>query len=257
MSSMTQGRCLAMWSGPRNLSTAMMRAWENRSDTQVVDEPLYAHYLSATGIDHPMADEIIAHGNTDWQAVVKELGQPPASGIFYQKHITTHWMPYFDHEWIKQIEHAFLIRDPIRVVASYTAKRDQTSASDLGYAQQGALFDHLVEKLGTAPPVIDSALFLDDPEDQLNKLCTSLSLEFKPSMLSWPAGVRETDGIWQAHWYDSVKASTCFAAKPSEAAGQENATLLASMSEHQQSLVEACMPHYKRMLTHAIGGSKT
>jgi len=115
---MTQGRSLAMWSGPRNLSTAMMRAWENRSDTRVVDEPLYAHYLSATGIDHPMADEIIAQGNTDWQAVVNKLKQAPASGIFYQKHITTHWMPYFDHEWIEQIDHAFLIRDPIRVVAS-------------------------------------------------------------------------------------------------------------------------------------------
>ena len=241
-----------MWSGPRNLSTAMMRAWENRSDTVVVDEPLYAHYLDATGIDHPMADQIIADGESDWRRVVEKLVEPPRSGIFYQKHITTHWMPYFDTDWLANLDHVFLIRDPIRVVASYTAKRDNTTAEDLGYEQQIRLFERIVEQQGKAPLIIDSALFLADPEIQLRTLCASLSLDFQQAMLEWPVGSRDTDGIWESHWYDSVKRSTGFATTRPTEPDESSSSILASMTTQQKSLVAACLPHYERLLALAI-----
>lgn len=249
---MKHGRCLAMWSGPRNLSTAMMRAWGNRSDTVVVDEPLYAHYLQATGIAHPMAEQIIANGETDWQTVIGALASTPDSGIFYQKHITTHWMPYFNTDWLAKLDHVFLIRDPVRVVASYTAKREHTKAEDLGYEQQFRLFECIAELQGKAPLVIDSALFLVNPEFQLRSLCTSLSLDFQKTMLEWPAGGRETDGIWEAHWYDSVKRSTGFAVAQSSTPEQTSASMLDSMTADQKSLVADCLPHYERLLALAI-----
>ena len=204
------GRCIAMWSGPRNLSTAMLRAWENRADTRVVDEPFYAHFLDATGLDHPMAAEVVAAGDTDWRRVAARLATPPARGIFYQKHITTHWQPYFTLDWLDTIEHAFLIREPEPVVASYAIKRGAMTASDLGYAQQGALFDAIAERRGEAPPVIDSRRFLADPEGQLRTLCARLGVAFDRAMLAWPAGRRDSDGVWGEHWYDAVIRSTGF-----------------------------------------------
>ncbi|MGQ7843860.1 sulfotransferase-like domain-containing protein [Granulosicoccus sp. 3-233] len=237
------GRCIAMWSGPRNISTAMMRAWENRDDTVVVDEPFYAHYLQSTGLDHPMREEVIASGETDWQAVVQSLIEPPASGIYYQKHIATHWLPHFTTEWLDSLDHVFLIREPEPVVASYSIKREGLTATDLGYEQQDFLFDLLLERTGARPAVIDSKRFLADPEAQLRSLCTHLDIAFDTGMLCWPAGARDSDGVWGAHWYDAVNASTGFA----PARNKELA-----LTEDQLIVARACRPYYERLREHAI-----
>ena len=232
-----------MWSGPRNISTAMMRSWENRSDTVVVDEPFYAHFLKETGIDHPMAEDVIVEGNTDFEAVIEELSTPPDAGIFYQKHITTHWMDYFPVDWLSELKHVFLIREPARVVASYAVKRQELTAFDLGYAQQANLFNIISEQQGTAPAVIDSARFLEDPEAQLQSLCERLELDFEDTMLQWPAGRRASDGIWGAHWYDAVIDSTGF--------GPANTKPL-NLSTEQKTIVESCDPYYKTMSKHKL-----
>ena len=176
------GRCIAMWSGPRNISTAMMRAWENRSDTVVVDEPFYAHFLDKTGIDHPMRDDIVAEGETDWMKIVSRLVEKPATGLFYQKHITTHWLEHFTTDWLVDLSHVFLIRDPEPVAASYAVKRNNATASDLGYSQQAQLFRAISQMQGKTPPVIDSKRFLQNPEPQLKTLCDILGIPFEINM---------------------------------------------------------------------------
>jgi len=233
-----------MWSGPRNISTAMMRAWENREDTQVVDEPFYAHFLHATGLDHPMAEAIVAAGETDWRAVVERLIVPPETGVLYQKHITTHWLEHVDTGWLDALEHVFLIREPEPVVASYLAKRGTATASDLGYARQAALFDHVGTSRGDPPPVIDSARFLADPEGQLRTLCARLDLPFDPAMLAWPPGSRASDGLWGAHWYDAVNRSNGFA-PPRE-------TPDVVLPDAGRRTADACRPHYEALARHAI-----
>ena len=237
------GQCVAMWSGPRNISTAMMRSWENRSDTVVVDEPFYAHFLKETGIDHPMASEVIATGNTDFKDIIEKLRQAPASGIFYQKHITTHWMEYFPVDWLSDINHVFLIREPVRVVASYAIKRQNMTEFDLGYAQQANLFDIICKQQETAPAVIDSARFLDDPNSQLRALCEHLQIDFEDTMLHWPSGKRNSDGIWGAHWYDAVTTSTGF--------GPANSKPL-NLSDDQQRVADLCQPYYETMNRHTL-----
>ena len=236
-------RCIAMWSGPRNISTAMMRAWENRSDTVVVDEPFYAHFLDKTGIDHPMRDDIVAEGETDWQTIVSRLVAKPASGLFYQKHITTHWLEDFKTDWLAELSHVFLIRDPEPVAASYAVKRNSVTASDLGYSQQSALFRVITEMKGKTPTVIDSKRFLQNPESQLKTLCEALGIAFEKNMLSWPQGARESDGIWGAHWYDAVNQSTGF--KPPR-------TTHAELTDIQQDIANKCRPYYEELLDVAI-----
>lgn len=236
-------RCIAMWSGPRNISTAMMRAWENRSDTVVVDEPFYAHFLDKTGIDHPMRDDIVAEGETDWQTIVSRLVAKPATGLFYQKHITTHWLEDFKTDWLAELSHVFLIRDPEPVAASYAVKRNSVTASDLGYSQQSALFRVITEMKGKTPTVIDSKRFLQNPESQLKTLCEVLGIAFEKNMLSWPQGARESDGIWGAHWYDAVNQSTGF--KPPR-------TTHAELTDIQQDIANKCRPYYEELLDVAI-----
>jgi len=210
---------LAMWSGPRNISTAMMRAFENRADTAVVDEPLYGAWLDETGESHPMAEEIIEAMEADWRTVWRQLAGPVPGGeaIWYQKHMTHHLLPaMLDREWLDGFTHAFLIRDPRAVVASYLNKRDTVSDEAIGVPQQWALYRFVTEELGQDPPIIDSGEFLSDPEGHLRALCAHLGIAFDPAMLNWPAGPRDTDGIWAPHWYDAVRASTGFGPPPSE-----------------------------------------
>jgi hypothetical protein len=196
-----------MWSGPRTVSTAMMRAWENRPDTVVVDEPLYAFYLSATGIDHPGRDEVIASQSTSWQDVVSSLASAPLPAgvsISYAKHMTHHVLPSVDLAAFAPFRHAFLIRDPRSLLASYARVRATPTLDDLGLRQQAWLFEEF------GGPVIDSADVLAAPEATLRALCTALAVPFSPAMLSWPAGPRESDGVWAPYWYDSVWRSTGF-----------------------------------------------
>lgn len=203
---------LAMWSGPRNISTAMMRAWENRNDCTVSDEPLYAHYLASTGADHPGAREVIADGETDWRRVVASLlgPVPEAKPVWYQKHMSHHLLPSIDRGWIHQLTNVFLIRDPSDVVASYIKSRATVTAADIGLQQEAELFDEIAQKLGRAPPVIDAHDFLMAPEAHLRALCTQLGIDFSERMLHWPAGPRASDGVWAPHWYAAVWKSTGF-----------------------------------------------
>ncbi len=203
---------IAMWSGPRNISTAMMRAWENRGDCTVSDEPLYAHYLKATGADHPARDEVIAAGETDWRRVVDDLTGPIPDGqpIWYQKHMCHHLLPHMDREWIGSLTNVLLIRDPHEVVASYLRTRDTVTPEDIGLPQQQALFHWLRARNGVPPPVLDAGEFLQDPRAHLSALCALLGISFDERMLHWPPGPRASDGIWAPHWYHAVWQSTGF-----------------------------------------------
>ncbi|MEV6488113.1 HAD family hydrolase [Actinoplanes sp. NPDC051633] len=198
---------VAMWSGPRNLSTAMMRSFGARPDTLVVDEPLYAHYLAATGIEHPGRAEVLASQPTDYRVVAAALTGPLPDGVdvHYQKHMTHHLLPGMDQAWIGELDNAFLIRDPAHVVASYAKVREEPTLADLGYVQQATLWREF------GGPVVDSADVLRDPRGTLTRLCHELGIPFREEMLSWPPGRRDTDGVWAPHWYASVEASTGFA----------------------------------------------
>ncbi len=202
---------LAMWSGPRNISTAMMRSWENRPDCVVVDEPLYAYYLYESGIDHPVRQQVIASMPRDLSAAVDALLAPLPEdvAVFYQKHMTHHLLPETDRTWVGALTNVLLIRDPREVAASYIRSREQIEPADIGVHQQVELYA-LLSRTGDPPPVIDAADFLRAPERHLRWLCTWLGLDFTPRMLSWPAGPRDSDGVWAPHWYDSVVRSTGF-----------------------------------------------
>lgn len=205
---------IAMWSGPRNISTAMMRAWENRPDTVVVDEPFYACYLNATGLDHPGRDEVVASQPTDWQQVAASLTDdqiPGGASVFYQKHMTHHMLPGVDLGWTSSLCNVFLIRDPVEVVASYKDRRGSVTLADIGLERQLDLFEREADRLGSAPPVIDSNDVLAAPKAVLTSLCQRIGLPFDDAMLNWPAGRRTNDGVWAPHWYASVEASTGFA----------------------------------------------
>jgi hypothetical protein len=213
----TQAVRIAMWSGPRNISTAMMRSWGNRPDTFVCDEPFYAHYLDATGRDHPGANEVIASGQTEWRKVVETLTggeMPHGKRIFYQKQMTHHLLPEIDRAWLRVVTNCFLIRDPRDVIVSYIKKNNDPVLEDIGFVQQAEIFDWVRADTGAVPAVIDARDVLENPRRILELLCDAVGVEFSEAMLSWPPGLRETDGIWAKHWYGEVATSTTFR-KPS------------------------------------------
>jgi hypothetical protein len=228
-----------MWSGPRNLSTALMRSFENRPDCTVVDEPLYAAYLSATGIDHPGRDDVLASQPTDWRVVARALtsGAVP-SAVQYQKHMTHHLLPEMDHGAFAGLSHAFLVRDPERVLTSYAKVREEPTLEDLGLPQQVALFEEF------GGPVIDAASILTSPRASLTALCEALGIEFDEAMLSWPAGPRDSDGVWAPHWYAGVWASTGFAAASPGAADP--------LPSRLAPLLERCQPYYDRLAPYVM-----
>lgn len=239
---------IAAWSGPRNISTAMMRAWENRADCAVVDEPLYAHYLHATGLDHPARDAVIAAGDTDWRRVVATLAGPVPGGrrLWYQKHMSHHLLPGMDSDWVHALSNVFLIRDPTLVVASYVKSRAEVEPADIGLLQQAELFDAVAQRLGRAPPVIDAERFLRAPEAQLRSLCARLGVDFSERMLAWPAGPRASDGVWAPHWYDAVWRSTGFEPwRPRRV----------QLGAEQARVAEACRPAYELLLRYAAEDS--
>jgi hypothetical protein len=230
---MTSGVRLAMWSGPRNISTALMRSWENRPDCRVVDEPLYAYYLAETGLNHPAREEVIAAGDTSWRAVVAEL-TAPVDGVYYQKHMTHHLIPQLPRDWIPSLTNVLLIRDPAEVVASYVRSRADVTVADIGIVQQAELFD----QLGPDTPVIDSADFLRDPAGYLQWLCSYVGVEFTDAMLHWPAGPRDSDGVWAPYWYDAVIASTGF---------EPYRTRTVSLDGVAAEAADAGQPYYERL----------
>ncbi|MCA8981188.1 MAG: HAD family hydrolase [Planctomycetes bacterium] len=236
---------LAVWSGPRNLSTALMRSFENRSDTIVVDEPLYAHYLAETGRDHPMRAEVIAAGERDWRRVSERLTGPLAPGVrcFYQKHMAHHLLPHVERAWLDALTHVFLIRDPRAVLASLHAKWPNPGLADTGLPQQVELFERTWSATGEAPPVVDSTELLSDPHAVLGMLCARVGLEFEDSMLEWPAGKRESDGVWAAHWYADVERSTGFGPPR---------TSRTKLPRSLEPLAEACEALHSRLFPHRI-----
>jgi hypothetical protein len=203
---------VAMWSGPRNLSTALMRSWENRPDTAVLDEPFYAHYLDHTGLDHPVAARVIEAGPVEEARAIARCLADPAGGetVSYQKHMAHHLLPGMDRSWLDLVHNVLLVRHPARVLASYVKKREVVTLTDLGLPQQLELLDRLRERA----PVLDSDEFLTDPPAHLERLCAHVGIDFDPSMLAWPAGERSSDGVWADHWYDAVRASTGFGPAP-------------------------------------------
>lgn len=242
---------IAMWSGPRNISTAMMRAWENRADCTVVDEPLYAAYLAQTGLDHPGREEVIAAGDTDWRRVVERLLGPVPGGrpIWYQKHMSHHVLPGMDTDWVERLANVFLIRDPAEVVASYIQSRAQVAPEDIGLLQQQRLFDELSQRGGEAPLVIDAGDFLRAPEAHLRAVCSRFGIDFDPGMLHWPAGSRDSDGVWAPHWYARVWQSTGF-----EGPAPRRVDLEGDAAE----VAEACRPAYEHLHRHrlqVVGGT--
>ena len=201
---------IAMWSGPRNISTAMMYAFATRDDCFVWDEPFYAWYLETTGLDHPMRDEIIADGQTDAQKVINSC-TAKHDKLHYQKHMTQHMLDGLDRSWITGVKNAFLIRDPQKVLASYTQKRQDVSLQEIGYVQQAEIFNQIADHTGTPPPVIDSEKFLENPQAGLKALCQALNIPMSDKMLTWPSGPKDYDGVWAAHWYNAAHQNTGFA----------------------------------------------
>jgi len=202
-----------MWSGPRNISTAMMRAWGNRPDTTVIDEPFYAYYLERTGKNHPAAAEVIARGETDWRKIVPGLTKgpiPSGKHIFFQKQMTHHLLPEIDREWIVDLVNCFLIRDPREVILSYIKKNPEPALGDLGFVQQSEIFNFVHERTNSIPPIFDARDVLENPGRILRLLCDAIGVPFDAAMLLWPPGLRETDGIWAEYWYDEVARSTSF-----------------------------------------------
>ena len=238
-------RRIAMWSGPRNLSTAMMRAFSSRPDCAVSDEPFYAAYLAATGIVHPMNDEVLASQPQDPHRVAADMLGPAPGGkpVWYQKHMAHHMVGPIAYDDLPGLRHAFLIRDPARVIASYAAKRVAVRPDHLGTAKQVEFFDREADRLGHAPPVIDSADILRDPSAMLQKLCAALGIAWDPAMLRWKAGIHDTDGVWASHWYDAVASSTGFG--PPDKPQPE-------LTAEGRAVADACRPGYDYLARHKI-----
>jgi Sulfotransferase domain len=203
---------IAMWSGPRNISTAMMRAFGNRPDTFVCDEPFYGCYLDQTRLPHPGADEVIAHHETDWRKVVAFLLGPIPHGkrVFYQKHMAHHMLPDIGLDWLDAVTNWFLLREPREMITSLVHFIPKPTLADTGLPQQKMIFDLVVKRTGRTPPVIDAKDVLLDPPGMLRKLCDAIGLDFTDAMLAWPPGRRETDGVWAKYWYDAVEKTTGF-----------------------------------------------
>ena len=230
---------IAMWSGPRNISTAMMRAFENRPDCAVVDEPFYAVYRAATGLDHPMRGEVMASQPQDWRAVAESLVEGESAPVCYQKHMTHHMLPGVGLEWTAACRNAFLIRDPAAVLASYVKTRAEVTLADIGVVRQHELFDREADRLGHAPPVVDGADVLADPQRVLGALCAALDIPFRDEMLAWPAGRRASDGVWGPAWYAAVARSTGFEA-PERAKA-------APLTDDLKRIADPARPHYEAL----------
>lgn len=235
-----------MWSGPRNISTVMMRSFGSRPDAFVCDEPLYAHYLRKTHAPHPGADEVIRSQENDWRKVVAWLTEhtEPGKSVFYQKHMTHHLLPEIDRDWLGGMTNAFLIREPAEVIASFSKVVENPALADTGIPQQVEIFELVRERTGRIPPVVDARDVLVNPARTLRLLCEALDLEFTDAMLSWAPGVRETDGVWAKYWYDAALRSTGFEPyRPRDA----------RVPKEHEGLLEKARSLYRTLHEHRLG----
>ena len=234
-----------MWSGPRNISTAMMRSFENRKDTIVIDEPFYAYYLKKSDLVHPGKDQILKSQSNNWYDVVDKITSelPDGATIYYQKHMAHHIFPNNDIGWVKSFKNCFLIRHPKEVIISYSKKNKIKNASDLGFIQQVQLFKKIKNITGTTPAIFDSMDILLDPKVLLKKLCKYLEIEFSNKMLKWPKGIRDTDGVWASHWYKNVINSDGF--KPYNKRNED-------LNINQIKLFEESMEYYNYLSSFKI-----
>ena len=239
---MTESLRIAAWSGPRNVSTAMMRSFGNRGDTAVVDEPFYAHWLKVSGADHPLRDEVLAAQPTDWRVVVAQLTGPAPGGkpVFYQKHMTHHVTAQMDLPWTGHCANIFLIRAPEDVLASYSARRSEVTLAEIGVVQQAELFDREADRLGHAPPVIDGRDVQARPRETLTALCEAVGIPFDEAMLTWSPGPRAEDGVWAPAWYESVWRSTGF--QPPRPPAR-----IGDLPKPLRLIAEAARPYYDRL----------
>jgi hypothetical protein len=242
---MPVGKRIAMWSGPRNISTALMRAWGNRPDTFVCDEPLYAHYLLHTDTVHPGRDEVIESQENDWRKVVEWLTGPVPEGkaVFYQKHMAHHLLPQISRDWLGQVTNAFLIREPREMLTSFIKVIPNPKVEDTGLPQQVEMFRWVQKNMGTTPPVIDAKDVLDDPRGTLSALCRTLDVDFVEEMLSWPPGARETDGVWAKYWYAEIEKTTSF--RPYQPKPD-------AVPDRLLPLLEECQRHYDFLAEHRV-----
>ncbi|MFC4292108.1 HAD family hydrolase [Sphingorhabdus arenilitoris] len=236
---------IAMWSGPRNISTAMMRSFSSRADCAVTDEPFYGCYLRQSGERQPMADEVMASMDCDWNSVKTAMrGSVPGNKtVWYQKHMPHHMIGDIDISDFPEHIHCFLIRDPRLVVASYAVKGIAVTPDHLGLARQTLYFKQEADRLGHAPPVVDSNDILADPAAILSQLCAAIGITWDDAMLHWPMGRHPSDGIWASHWYAAVENSTGF--------GQP--TAISPLSADQQAVADQCWADYEFLAQHKIG----
>jgi hypothetical protein len=236
---------IAMWSGPRNISTAMLRAWGNRPDTLVCDEPFYAYYLAVTRRNHPGAAEVIAKHETDPGKIIAWLTGPVVGDkpIFYQKHMAHHLLPDTERGWIDELDNAFLIRDPREMITSLLKYVPEPTLQDTGLPRQVEIFWRVADRTKSIPPVIDIRDVLEEPRRMLGLLCDALNVKFMDCMLSWPLGRRATDGVWAKHWYQEVENSTGFRPyrrKPDQVPPQ------------LMELYDDCIFHYAQLHAHRL-----
>jgi len=220
----------------------MMRAWENRIDTEVLDEPFYGAYLASTGLDHPMREEILTHCPTHWDTCARLCAETGEKAIHYQKHMCQHMINGAPRDWMASVRHAFLIRPPEAVAASFHKGWPGMGAEDLGFRRQAELFDHICQMVGAVPPVLEARDVLENPEGKLRLLCRTLGVDFNPAMLCWPTGRRASDGVWGAHWYGRVESSTGFTPyRPHD-----------NVAEELKHIVETCRPYYEAMYRYRL-----
>jgi hypothetical protein len=231
-----------LWSGPRNVSTALMYSFAQRTDTRVVDEPIYAHYLRVSGAEHPGREEVLAAMESDGETVVRDviLGESDRPVVFFKQ--MAHHLVRIDHSFLAECANVLLIRDPAEVLTSIVRQIPQPKLDDIGIEKQHELFDEL-RALGQDPPVLDSRELLLDPEGVLTQLCARLGIPFDAAMLSWPAGPRPEDGVWAPHWYDNVHRSTGFAPYRPKSEPPP---------EHVSPVLEAARPHYEALYERAL-----
>lgn len=236
-----------VWSGPRNVSTALMYAFAQRSDTRVVDEPLYGHYLRVSGAPHPGAEVVMAAMRTDAAQVIAEVILGPCDRpVLYLKQMAHHLVE-LDRGFLADTVNALLIRDPVQMLPSLVKNIAQPALRDTGLALQTELYDQLRD-LGQAPPILDAKQILLDPRGVLTEFCLRIGIPFEESMLQWQAGPRPEDGIWAKDWYHAVHTSTGF--QPYQ---ESNEPFPASL----QPLLDECLPHYERLAAHAIRATTT